>query len=50
MLAFEPELPSGYNVGLTVLSLVFAIALTGIGLAVSLIAALPLAPAIGGAI
>ncbi|WP_310351636.1 EAL domain-containing protein [Methylobacterium sp. BE186] len=50
MLAFEPGLPSGYEVGLTGLSLVYAVALTGIGLAVSLLAGLPFAAAIGGAI
>ncbi|WP_280525357.1 MHYT domain-containing protein, partial [Methylobacterium oxalidis] len=50
MLAFEPGLPSGYDMDLTALSLVYAVVLTGIGLAVSLLAALPLAPAIGGAI
>src|ERR1700723_3211100 len=32
MLAFTPGIPSGYNVGLTVLSLVAAILLTGVGL------------------
>ncbi len=50
MLAFEPSLPSGYNVELTALSLVYAIVLTGIGLAVALIRIIPFAPAIGGAI
>ena len=50
MLAFEPGLPSAYNVGLTGLSLVYAIALTGFGLAVSLARAVPLAAALGGAI
>jgi diguanylate cyclase (GGDEF)-like protein/PAS domain S-box-containing protein len=37
MLAFTPGIPSGYNIGLTVLSLVAAILLTGVGLYVSLI-------------
>jgi diguanylate cyclase (GGDEF)-like protein/PAS domain S-box-containing protein len=37
MLAFTPGIPSGYNIGLTVLSLVAAILLTGVGLHVSLI-------------
>ncbi len=36
MLAFTPGIPSGYNIALTVLSLVAAILLTGVGLAVSL--------------
>src|SRR5687768_3108329 len=31
MLAFEPGIPSGYNITLTVLSLIAAIVLTGIG-------------------
>ncbi|MEA1834755.1 EAL domain-containing protein [Methylobacterium durans] len=50
MLAFEPSVASGYHVGLTILSLVYAIALTGIGLAVALINVIPFAPVIGGAI
>src|SRR6202051_5382311 len=37
MLAFTPGIPSGYNIMLTMLSLVAAILLTGAGLAVSLI-------------
>jgi diguanylate cyclase len=37
MLAFTPGLPSGYNIGLTVLSLAAAILLTGVGLYASLI-------------
>src|ERR1700754_2305911 len=37
MLAFNPGLPSGYNIGLTILSLIAAISLTGVGLFVSLI-------------
>src|SRR3954465_4890718 len=36
MLAFAPGIPSGYNVILTILSLVMAILLTDAGLAVSL--------------
>ncbi|HET8728436.1 MAG TPA: MHYT domain-containing protein [Alphaproteobacteria bacterium] len=36
MLAFRPGLPLGYDVGLTLLSVVIAIAATGIGLAVAL--------------
>ena len=34
MLAFSPGIPSGYNIALTFLSLIAAIALTGLGLAV----------------
>src|ERR1700744_4635348 len=49
MLAFTPGLPSGYNLVLTVVSLVAAISLTGIGLAVSLIGWRH-GPWIGGAI
>jgi hypothetical protein len=36
MLAFTPGIPSGYNVILTILSLIAAVLLTGAGLAVSL--------------
>jgi diguanylate cyclase (GGDEF)-like protein/PAS domain S-box-containing protein len=36
MLAFTPGIPSGYNIELTLLSLVAAIVLTGAGLAISL--------------
>jgi diguanylate cyclase (GGDEF)-like protein/PAS domain S-box-containing protein len=37
MLAFTPGIPNGYNIGLTALSLVAAILLTGVGLYASLI-------------
>src|SRR5580698_27724 len=50
MLAFEPGIPSGYNITLTLLSLVAAIGLTGAGLAVSLIPNWRHGPWIGGAI
>src|ERR1700739_1266156 len=50
MLAFPPGIPSGYNITLTLLSLVFAILLTGAGLAVSLIPNWRHGPWIGGAI
>ena len=50
MLAFEPSLPTGYAIRLTLLSLAYAIALTGAGLAVALWRALPGAPMIGGLI
>jgi diguanylate cyclase len=50
MLAFTPGIPSGYNITLTLLSLVFAIALTGAGLTVSLIPNWRHGPWIGGAI
>ena len=50
MLAFAPGIPSGYNVALTLLSLVAAIVLTGIGLGVALSRTLPGASWLGGAI
>ena len=50
MLAFEPGLPTGYAIRLTVLSLAYAIALTGAGLAVALWQRLPAAPVAGGLI
>jgi diguanylate cyclase (GGDEF)-like protein/PAS domain S-box-containing protein len=50
MLAFTPGIPSGYNIVLTILSLVAAILLTGVGLAVSLIANWRPGPWVGGAI
>ena len=50
MLAFSPGIPSGYNITLTLLSLVAAILLTGMGLAVSLIPNWRHGPWIGGAI
>ena len=50
MIAYTPGIPSGYNAGLTILSLVTAIAITGVGLAVAAIS-LPLnAFILGGAI
>src|SRR6202011_2982864 len=50
MLAFAPGIPSGYNIALTILSLVAAILLTGVGLAVSLVPNWRHGPWIGGAI
>src|ERR1051326_5239621 len=50
MLAFSPGIPSGYNIALTVLSLIAAIVLTGIGLAVALSPRLPGSAWIGGMI
>src|SRR5580692_8602405 len=50
MLAFTPGIPSGYNIVLTILSLVAAILLTGAGLTVSLIANWRPGPWVGGAI
>src|SRR3979490_761 len=48
MLAFTPGIPSGYNIALTILSLVAAILLTGMGLAVSLLSPCPRRTWIGG--
>jgi diguanylate cyclase (GGDEF)-like protein/PAS domain S-box-containing protein len=50
MLAYAPGIPSGYNILLTILSLIAAILLTGAGLAVSLIPNWRHGPWIGGAI
>jgi diguanylate cyclase (GGDEF)-like protein/PAS domain S-box-containing protein len=50
MIAFTPGIPHGYNIILTILSLVAAILLTGAGLAVSLIPNWRLGPWIGGAV
>jgi diguanylate cyclase (GGDEF)-like protein/PAS domain S-box-containing protein len=48
MLAFEPGLTSGYDLGLTALSLFNAVVLTGAGLYLARWSALPAAPALGG--
>lgn len=50
MLAFSPALPSAYNVILTVVSLIAAIVLTGIGLGAALLPGLAAASWFGGAI
>ena len=50
MLAFKPALPGGYNIELTVLSLIAAIGLTGVGLTVALIENWRPGPWVGGAI
>src|SRR4030088_1136366 len=50
MLAFTPGIPSGYNIVLTILSLVAAVLLTGAGLAMSLIPDWRAGPWVGGAI
>jgi diguanylate cyclase (GGDEF)-like protein len=50
MLAFSPDVPSGYYIVLTIVSLIAAILLTGAGLAVALLPNWRPAPAIGGAI
>ncbi|WP_394892238.1 EAL domain-containing protein [Mesorhizobium sp. AaZ16] len=50
MLAFQPAVPSGYNIALTIVSLVAAIALTGTGLAIGISPRVPNGRWIGGAI
>jgi diguanylate cyclase (GGDEF)-like protein len=50
MLAFSPGLPTGYNVFLTIVSLIAAIVLTGIGLATALNERIAGARWLGGAI
>jgi diguanylate cyclase len=50
MLAFTPGIPSGYNIFLTILSLIAAILLTGAGLAVSLAPNWRHGPWLGGAV
>ena len=50
MLAYQPGIPNGYDVNLTILSLIYAVVLTGGGLAVALISSLPAAAWIGGAL
>ena len=50
MLAFTPGIPSGYNIILTIMSLIAAISLTTVGLGVSLTPGWRHGPWIGGAI
>ena len=50
MLAFNPGIPSGYNISLTMLSLVAAILLTCVGLSISLLPNWRHGPWVGGAI
>ncbi len=50
MLAFQPAVPSGYNIALTIVSLVAAIALTGTGLTVGMSPRVRYARWIGGVI
>jgi diguanylate cyclase len=50
MLAFTPGIPSGYNITLTILSLVAAILLTGVGLGVAMTPNWRHGPWIGGTI
>jgi diguanylate cyclase (GGDEF)-like protein/PAS domain S-box-containing protein len=50
MLAFEPGLPSAYNIALTVLSLIVAIVVTGAGLAIAVGRNSAVAAAVGGVV
>ncbi len=50
MLAYEPGVPVGYDVSLTLLSLLLACVITSIGFATAIYAPGPWAPAAGGAI
>jgi NO-binding membrane sensor protein with MHYT domain len=50
MLAFAPGLPGGYDITLTLLSLVAAILLTGAGFRIAIVAGLPGAVWLGGAV
>lgn len=50
MLAFSPALPTAYNVELTVVSLLAAVVLTGIGFGVAILPASGAMPWLGGAI
>jgi diguanylate cyclase len=49
MLAFSPGIPSAYNIALTTLSLIAAIVLTGMGLAVGVLSTSKEGPWLGGA-
>jgi len=50
MLAFSPDVSAAYNVNLTILSLVAAIVLTGVGFTIAMARNLPDARALGGAV
>jgi diguanylate cyclase (GGDEF)-like protein/PAS domain S-box-containing protein len=50
MLAYNPAIEAGYNLALTLLSLVFAVVITGLGLNVAISRVSRQAPAVGGAI
>ncbi|RUW34370.1 EAL domain-containing protein [Mesorhizobium sp. M1E.F.Ca.ET.041.01.1.1] len=50
MLAFQPAVSSGYNIGLTIVSLLAAIALTGTGLTIGISPRIPHGRWIGGAV
>ncbi len=50
MLAFSPSLPAGYDVPLTILSLAFAVAMTGIGFSIALLPGFAGAMWLGGTV
>src|SRR5437879_582377 len=50
MLAYDPGAGAGYNIPVTLLSLVFAVAIVAIGLCIALLSARRLVVAIGGAV
>jgi methyl-accepting chemotaxis protein len=50
MLAYDPGVPVGYDITLTLLSLLAAALVTGLGLAVAVYGPRPWAPALGGAL
>jgi diguanylate cyclase (GGDEF)-like protein len=50
MLAFQPGIPSGYNIALTAVSLVVAVGLTGVGLVISISPGVKYGRWIGGAV
>jgi diguanylate cyclase (GGDEF)-like protein len=50
MLAYDPGNGAGYSIGVTALSLVFAVLINGIGFSVALSSSRQLSPALGGAI
>jgi len=50
MLAYQPDVGAGYNLGLTILSLIFAVIISGVGLGTALRDGSPRAAAVGGAV
>jgi diguanylate cyclase (GGDEF)-like protein len=50
MLAYEPDFGAGYDLGLTILSLIFAVVITGVGLSVALRDSSQRAAVVGGAV
>src|ERR1700733_15122685 len=50
MLAYEPDISAGYNLGLTILSLIFAAVISGVGFSTALRDGSRKAAAVGGAV